>query len=256
MINILVPIVESPQEFLKFIQSKKSKNYKFFVGIKENLAKDFKISSKNVEIHVYKNNSNKEQIINSLQSCNLVEGKIMILRRVPTDYEFDALENSNKDIVTLKARRSRFSSAVKNFVAKIIKKIFAFNFFEDISAICYGQNMYQLLCVCQNLSIASRINKYVGVEIDEIETQTKSVKKQYNRFANAFNFILMNLLLLASIAGVVCLFVFAKMTMLYGILAVMGLVFITIVYLISLMNFLRTLAVGKIHFGRAEEILI
>lgn len=256
MINILIPIVESASEFEKFVNSKKSKNYKFFIGIKQSLAKDFAIKSKNVEVHVYTDNSNKEEIINSLHSCNLVYGKIMILRRVPTEYEFEALEKSDKDIVTLKAKRSKFSSAVKNFVGKIVRKIFAFNYFEDISAICYGQNMYQLLSVCQNLSIASRINKYVGVEIEEIETQSKSVRKQYNRFTTALKFAFMNLLLLASIAGFVCLFVFAKMTVLYGVLAVMGLVFVVLVYLMSLMNFLRTLAVGKIHFGRAEEILI
>lgn len=256
MINILVPIVESESEFAQFIQSKKSKNYKFFVGIKQSLSKDFVVNSKNVEVHIYADNSNKEEIINSLHSCKLSEGKIMILRRVPTENEFAALENSNKDIVTLKAKRSRFSTAIKNLIGNIVKKIFAFNYFEDISAICYGQNMYQLLSVCQNLSMASRINKYVGVEIEEIETESKSVKKQHNRFATALNFVLFSLLLLASVAGFVCLFVFAEMTVLYGVLAVMGLVFVVLIYLMALMNFLRALAVGKTHFGRAEEILI
>ena len=133
MINILIPIVESASEFEKFVNSKKGKNYKFFIGIKQSLAKDFAIKSKNVEVHVYTDNSNKEEIINSLHSCNLVDGKIMILRRVPTEYEFEALEKSDKDIVTLKAKRSKFSSAVKNFVGKIVRKIFGFEQASSLS---------------------------------------------------------------------------------------------------------------------------
>lgn len=256
MINILVPIVENPKEFAQFINSKKSKNFKFFVGIKQNLLKDFSVKNKNIELRVFTDTSNKEEIINSLHSCEMSKGKILILRRIPTESEFEKLSNSDKDIVTLKASHNKFVTAMKNFVKKIIKKIFAFNYFEDISAICYSENMFELLSVCQNLSMASRINKYVGVEFEEIETTNKPVKKQHNRFVTALKFSLMTLVFLASLAGMICLFMFVDLKVLYGILIVMAFVLVLFVYLMSVMSFMRTLAVGNIHFGRAEEIIV
>lgn len=254
MINILVSVVENPQEFARFIESKNAKGYKFFVGIKESLAKDFVVKNKNVEIHKYKDASKKEEIINALQSCKLSEGKIMILRRVPTEDEFSMLEKSEKDIVTLKARRGKFAEALKRFMAKIIRKMFAFTYFEDISAICYGKNMYRLLSVCQNLSMTSRINKYVGLEIDEIETTSQPVKKDFTKWKTVLLFTLVTVLLVGALAGAICLFIFIEPKVLNLILIVFALLVVGLIWFIAFINLLRTLAVGNLHYGRAEEV--
>ncbi len=254
MINILVSIVENPQEFAKFVETKNKKGYKFFVGIKESLAKDFVVKSKNVEIHKYKDSSKKEEIINALQSCKLSEGKIMILRRVPTEDEFLMLEKSEKDIVTLKARRGKFAEAWKRFMAKIIRKMFAFTYFEDISAICYGRNMFRLLSVCQNLSMTSRINKYVGLKIEEIETTSQPVKKDFTKWKTVLLFTLVTVLFVGALAGAICLFIFVEPKVLNVILIVFALLVVGLIWFIAFINLLRTLAVGNLHFGRAEEV--
>lgn len=256
MTNIIIPVVESPKAFAEFVETKKLTKYKIFVGIKQNLLNEFSVSNKNVEICVYPDTANKEQIINALHDCKLKRGKIMILRRVPTKDEFSMLESSKKDIVSLKAKHNKFVTACKNFVNKIIRKIFAFNFFEDISAICYGENMFQLLSVCQNLSMASRINKYIGVEIEEYETDSKSVKKDYNRTKTAILFSLATLLLLASFAGLVCYFVFAQIKALHVILIIFGLILVSVVWFMSLVNTIRVVAVGDLNYAKAEQIKI
>ncbi len=254
MINIIIPVVENAQDFANFIESKNDKEYKFFVGIKESLAGDFVVKTKNVEIHKYKDISKTEEIINSLHSCKLKEGKILILRRVPTEEEFNQLTKSEKDVVTLKARKSKFVVAWKNFMARIIRKMFSFNYFEDISAVCYGKNLFQLLSVCPNLSMASRINKFVGLDVEEIETDVPSVKKDYTRWRTILLFVLACVFTVGCIAGALCLFILVEPQVLNIVLAVFGLVLVGLVWFIAFINLLRTIAVGKLHYGRAEEV--
>lgn len=255
MINILIPIVENPDAFAEFVRSKNAKKYKIFVGITENLADKFKVKTKNVEIHKFKNKSNKEEIVNALHSCKLSEGKLMILRRVPTEEEFASLENSTKEIVVLKAKQNRFVSACKRLLQKVISKFFAFSYFEDISAICYTESMFRLLSVCPNLSMASRINKYIGITVQEVETSQKSVKKDYNRLKSSIIFVLATLFMLGSLAAAICLFVFVPPRALNIILTIFAFVVVLLVWFIMLVNFLRSVAVGDLRFGRAEEII-
>ncbi len=254
MINILIPVVENPKEFSQFVETKKGKDYKIFVGIKDELSAQFKPKNKNVEIIKFSNNSKKEEIINSLHSCKLSHGRVLILRRIPTEEEFASLEKSHSDIVSVREKKGKVATFFKRILAKIVRKVFAFNYFEDISAICYSENMFQLLSVCQNLSMASRINKYVGVDIEEIETISKSVRKDYCRWKTILLFSLATLLLLSGIAGAVCLFVFVPPRVLNIVLIVFGLALVLVIWSMALFNFLRTVAVGSLHYGRAEEV--
>ncbi len=254
MINILVPIVENVEKFQDFIKNVNGKNVKIFVGIRQNLADKFKSKSKNVEVHIYSNKSNKEEIINALHSCKMESGKILIVRRPLTNEEYLALTRSTKDIATLKANKSKFSNALKRFMSKIVMKFFAFSYFDDISAICYGESMFDLLSVCANLSMASRVNKYVGVEIEEIETAEKSVKRDYSRTKNLFNLLLGVLFFLGSLAGAICICIFTHLEVLIVVLIIAWLIIALIIMFVSIINFTRTVAVGKLHYGRAEEI--
>ncbi len=254
MINIIVPIVENVDKFEEFIKKVNSKDSKVFVGIKENLADKFGVKSKNVEVHVFSSKSGKEEIINSLHSCNLQRGKILIVRRPLNDEELLSLTKSTKDIVTLKSNRNKFSRAIKNFMSNVVMKFFGFSYFEDISAICYGETMFDLLSVCSNLSMASRINKYVGVEFEEVTTLEKPVGRDYSRPKNIFNLFLGVLFFLGSLAGGICICVFTPLEVLIVILVVAWLIIALVLMFISIINFTRTVAVGKLRYGRAEEI--
>ncbi|MGN1200809.1 MAG: hypothetical protein ACI4R8_00900 [Candidatus Caccovivens sp.] len=255
MINVVVPITEDVQNFQQFVNAHKAKNVKFYVGITETLAKSF--DSSNVELHIFKDGSKKEEMINSLHSCQFQKGRIMIARRPLTDEEFASLSTSSCEIATLKAKHNRFVAFFKKLSKKIVKKIFAFEYFEDISAICYNEQMFELISVCSNLSMASRVNKYVGVEVEEIVTETKPVKKDYNRALNFLWLLLGTLFFLGSVAGGVltCIFV-PKLHALIVILVIFWIFVALIVQGIAIVNFTRTLSVGNLKYGRAQEVAI
>ena len=254
MINVIVPIVSDVEKFSTFIKGNKKNGVKFFVGIKQSLAKKFVLKSKNVDVHIFSDKANREEIINALHSVKKEKGKILIARRPLSENEFVSLTTSQKEIAVLKKHHNKFVNGFKRIAMNIIKKVFAFSYFDDISAICYAESMFELLSVCQNLSMASRINKYVGVEIEEIETKEKQVKKEFNKIRCAMKFLLGCLIFLGSVAGVVCVCLFCETPALIIILIVAWLIVALTIWLISLVNLTRTVAVGDLQHGRAEEI--
>ncbi len=252
MINIIVPIVEDVSSFQTFLDKIATKDVKIFVGIKESLAKDFK-PNKATELHVFGDKSKKEEIINSLHSCKMTKGKILIARRPLKDEEYQKLTTSTKDIVTLRAKHNRFVGWLKKVSTLVIKRIFAFSFFEDISAICYSENMFDLLSVCANLSMASRINRYVGLDVEEIVTDEKPVKKEYSRPKNIIKFLLYCLFFGGSVAGGVLVCIFTPLYALTVIAVMFWIIVALMLWLVSLVNFTRAIAVGETRYGRAEE---
>lgn len=258
MINVIVPIVENVDNFLEFLQSVNRKDVKFFVGIKESLFEKFRNKNKlkNVEVHVFSNKSNIEEIVNALHSCKMKSGKILLARRPLSEQEFESLTNSNSDIVTLRAKHNKFVNFIKNLGMKIVRKFFAFSYFEDISAICYGENMFDLLSVCKNFSMASRVNKYVGVSIEEIETEKKQVRKEFNRPLAIFKFLFWSLILAGSIAGAILICIFVNQWAITIIAVMCWILLALMIWLAALVNFTRTLSVGNLRYGKAEEIAL
>lgn len=253
MINIIIPIIENPLEYEKFVD-RIAKSGIVFVGIRESLAKDFNPQSKNIKILKFADNSKREEIINALNSCKFKKGKILIARRPLTEKEYTQLTSSNADISVLKKKRNRFVSAFRKMIAKIILKIFNFSYFDDISGVCYAENMFELLSVCSNLSMVSRINRYIGLNIEEFETTNKTVKKECNRFKSISKFLLSTLFWLGSIASVVLINIFTPLIIVAILFEILWLVVATTLWVISILNFSRALAVGDVRFGRAEEI--
>ncbi len=253
MINVIVPVVEDAEKFSNFIQNTKKTGVKFFVGVHESLAKNFS-KSKDVELHIYGDKANKEEIINSLHTCKMKKGKVLILRRVLTEDEWTKLTSSSGDIATLKAKHNKFVTAIKNFGSMIVRKFFAFNFFEDISAICYGESMFELVSVCANLSMATRVNRYVGLDIQEFETESKQVKKQYSHWKTISIFLLWTLVLLGSIAGGTLVCIFTEVWSLTILLVIFWIIVAIMFWLVALINFMRAITVGDLRYGRAEEL--
>ena len=69
MINVIVPIVSDVEKFSTFIKGNKKNGVKFFVGIKQSLAKKFVLKSKNVDVHIFSDKANREEIINFNERC-------------------------------------------------------------------------------------------------------------------------------------------------------------------------------------------
>lgn len=255
MINIFIPIIENIEGFCEFVSKHKEKGERIYVGIRKSLKDKFVVENKNVEIHVFDDKSNKEEIINGLQKIERSRGKLLVIRRPLTDEEFVSLTTAESEITTLKAHHNKFVTWFKNLARKTIKKFFAFSFFEDISAICYSEFLHELVSACPNLSMATRINKYVGVDVAELETATPPVKKDYNRFKNASLLALGVFILGGSIAGAGCIFAFVKPLRAIYVVLVLAMLFVALtVFGILLVNYTRTVAVGNLEYKAGEEL--
>lgn len=254
MINVLVSATEDFEGFEKFIQENYVRGVKFFVGVTEDNKGKIKKTS-GVEIHTYKNGSNREEIINALHKIPLKKGKIIVVRRPLTKEEFSSLCESDADIVSFKKPKNKFVSFFKDWTRKIVRRIFSFKVFDDISAVCFGENMFEFMQVCPNLSTASRIDKFVGVECQEIETTNKSAKTLYSRFANILVLLGGILLFLGSLAGGILIFTFVKNIWIIFVLLILLWWFLAFVGLfVSLITFSRNIAVGKVRYNIAEEV--
>lgn len=257
MINIFIPIIENVEGFCEFIAKHKEKEAHIYVGIRKSLKEKFvsNNNNSNVEIHIFDDKAKKEEIINELQKIERQKGKLLVIRRPITDEEYTALTTSENEIATLRAHHNKFVTALKNFARKTIKKFFAFSFFEDISAICYSEFLHELISSCPNLSMATRINKYVGVDVGEIETQTTPVKKDYNKFKNAGLLSLAVFILGGSIAGAGCIFAFVSPIRAIFVVLVIAMLFVALtIFGILLVNYTRTITVGELEYKAAEPI--
>ena len=211
MINVVVPIIDKAGEYEEFLNRISDRNTKIFVGVRKNLLPLIDLSRvKNVEVSVYSDNAKKEEILNALSKNIVDSGKIAIVRRPLLIEEYQALVGTEYDIAYLKQNRNKIVSFFKKLNAKILRALFAFDYFDDISAICFNENMFELVCDSNNLSMASRINRYVGVTIEEIQTRQKAVKKETTAWKNNLKLLGWTLFMLASIASVTCLAIFTK----------------------------------------------
>ena len=193
-------------------------------------------------------------MINSLHSLKLKKGRIMVVRRPLTQDEFERLSTSEKDIAVLKRKRGKLVAKIKKMIEKIIKKFFSFTYFEDISAICYKENLFYLLSVCGNFSMATRVNRYVGIEIEEIETQEKQVRKIYSRTKNFLKLLVGTLFFLGCVAGIVCMCIFCPINPLFIVLFVIMAFLGGALFAVCILNFTRTIAVGKLRWGKAQSV--
>jgi len=255
MINIFIPIVDDVEDFCKFVAKHKEKDKRIYVGIRRSLKEKFVYDNDNIELHVFESKANKEEIINALQKIERKSGKLLVIRRPLTDEEYLALTTSESEITTLRAHHNKFVTWFKNFARKTIKKFFAFSFFEDISAICYSEFLHELVFACPNLSMATRINKYVGVDVSEIETQTTPVKKDYNKAKNAGLLTIGVGVLAGSIAGAGCIFAFVNPIKAIFVVLVIAMLFVAFtIFAIMLVNYTRTIAVGQLEYNAGKEL--
>ncbi len=253
MINVIVPIVEDVEGFSKFINRYSLTPIKFIVGVPVTLAKTLDIQNENAEIHYVEDGSKKEEIINLLNRFEREKGVFIVVRRPLTEEEFFSLCDSRTDVTTLKSHRSKFSEFFKNISNFLLRKIFGFNSFDDISAVAFSENMHEVVSSYESLSKATRINRYVICSCGEIETSEKSVKKEYSRPKNALLLTAGIGFLLLTIVGVSLIWSLVDgIKSVVNVLMICWIVVAFFVCLVSVMTFERVRKVGKLDYGYAS----
>ncbi len=255
MINILVPIVENVDGFKKFIEDNKTKNVKFYVGLPKNLKEKFG-DVEGVELHVYKEDSGREEILNALHAVEgKKRGRLVVVRRPLEQDEFFKLVSEQADVASFHKPRNKFVMFFKNLAKKILRSIFAITYFDDISAVGFSENMHELMTAVPNLSMATRINRYVGVDMQEIETNSKPARKIYDKFMNwAFLILAVVFLGVSIFDGVYIMLMFENIWALYIFLIIFWWIVAATILVLVIFKFVRTIAVGDLSYSKAEEL--
>ena len=254
MINVIVPIIDYFDKYVDMINEiAKKKNVMVYCGVLERY-KEHCSFPKNVVVKVYQNSSQKEEIINSLHSIEKESGKILVVRRPLTTEEFKEIVESKEDIAIVKRSRSKVAVWWRNLWKKIIKSVFSFFFFEDISVVAFNENLFNLITSLTNLSYITRIDRFVGLEQEDILTLEKPPKKEYDRFSNVCQLISALLFFALCIVGSVILCTSVNLTVLIVMISIFICIIGLFVACVGLLNFARSIAIGRLRQGRAEEV--
>ena len=254
MINVLVPITERVEEFKEFVEKHKhDAGVRFYVGINEKLVEKLG-QLDGVEVHVYEDEANREEIINGLHTIKLKKGKLMLVRRPLSEKEFYDLKNSEADIATLKSHHNKFSAFCRRVMRSLLRAVFAFTYFEDISAISYGENLFELMSNIPNLSMATRVNRYVGVDFEAFETNKKTAKRIYDGLMNGVWLALAIMFFVTSIFDGVLVFVINDHVLfVFGALIALWWIIALTILLAAILKFSRTIAIGDLNYETAKE---
>ncbi len=170
MINVIIPITSVEKGYAEMIgELAFYDELNVLVGIWES-CQDKIVFDSNVKTIVFKDGTNKEQMINSL-SMLVLAGKILILRRALGRKDLEKFLSSNESIVLgAKKKRNKVASFFVGIWHKFIKLIFGVGFFEgDTSAIMFDEDFSEVLLQAGNISYNSRVNRFRGVTEKTVE---------------------------------------------------------------------------------------
>lgn len=254
MKNIIIPVIN--EEMLKFVDEVKSvKDVKVIIGVRQDLFDKVKnIRKKNFTIKVYENTAKKEEIINSLKD-QIDEGKLLICRKAITAKEIEMFFNSEADITICAEKRNKFQNFFFKLWQFVMEFLFGFKFYDgDISVIAFNDNLFKVVSYIDNLSYSSRVNKWKGVQIKTIETESPKAKKEYNKIKANFMLYGWITLYLATIASAFVFFWFVRATFLTGLLFASAILIVQIALIIAIAIYNLNLRVGQRLFNKAKAV--
>lgn len=260
MINLLFPVTSLNDEVKDFfLDTRKRKDVKLFVGVTEKFKDEFKTNAKfpNVKIVVFKDNSKKEEIINGLADY-IDKGKMFIVRTPISQKEVDMFVASKTEI-TFCAPKKR--SSVANFFhklgQKIIKMLFGFTTYDgDVSAIMFGESTSEIIREGKNISYATRVNRWRGYSTSTVEIEGERVKLEYNKKNVGLMLGFWCGLLLLAISGTIVYFLFNEATFLSVFIAICCLFLSSTAVFIAVVITLLKMGAGERYFDKAKEIKI
>ena len=238
MVNVLIPINENYQEYSRLISEISFYNdINIIVGITEDLEKNV-IKDENVKYLVFKNGSNKEEILNAMSKFVLA-GKILILRKSISKKDFNKIIATNEKIVITKSKpTNKFVSFFKKIWHKIVKLFFGVAFYEgNTSVIMFDDDLSEVLLQTGNISYNSRVNRWRGIDETAVDIEDKkTVKFPVDKKQNiTFSITIACLIAFVALAStLICLFV--NLTFILGLfLACVDIICIFVALLLLLM---------------------
>ena len=247
MINVLVPVVDRPNEYLKSVMALNGNpDVRLLIGVTAKISNENDFNLKNAVVRIYEESAEKEQMINDFQE--LLDGDAVFIARKPfTRDDFNAFTSANATIVTCEtAKKGKLYELVRGIWQKLVKLIFGVKFFKgDPSLIYFSNGLSGVLTQVGNLSYSTRVDRWKGAPQEVAKSTYPNVKFGEN---NNYNLILLVCSLLTLAVGalvttLVC--VFAKMTVLAGILLFFLDAFCVCIFALLLMAYLFNDKVGR-----------
>ena len=175
MVNIIIPINKDVEKYRELLNDlSMSYDVKVFVGVTLSQAPMVENEYAEVEhfdICVFEDKTNKEEIINYFQD-HLEKGKIVILRRALQTKELNKMISLDRDVVTCKKERGKFAGFMFALWQKVLSLILSVRLYPgDTSAICFGEDIADVVRATGNLSYSSRANRWKGLRQSVVTCQ-------------------------------------------------------------------------------------
>lgn len=260
MINIVVPITDKNKDKFESLLSRLDgqEDIEVFVGLEQKnseIARLFE-ESDNIYLSQFEDGTKIEPMINSMQK--FIKGGARIVLRKPISLdELNKFITCKHDLATCTITRSKFKTFIFNFWQAILRLCLGVKEYEgDTSVVYLSEDISAVVSESENLSFATRANRWRGVEQTTIEVKDKPVEKEINKKTITKYSIIAGLSLLLGIIVTTVLCLTIDISVLVGLLIVcLDLICLAITVLTTIITIFNA-RVGLKKVQEAKEIYV
>lgn len=256
MINLIIPINKNVESYTQGITKiALNSDAQIYIGITEDLASKLDLNMPNVDITIFEKGSKKEEILLSMQSL-LTHQKTIIARRPISLEEFLELKNSKAQITYCSQGKSnKIKSYLNKLWQSLTRLLFGIKTFGgDTSLIAFDKDVVDILAEAENFSFATRVDRWKGFSQNTIEAKAAPVRFERNKKNTAM--LLLCAILPFAIAAILttCLALFAKLSIITGLLLACLDILCLSTTILSLFVLLLNSKIGQKNFKKAQIV--
>lgn len=257
MINVVVPIVHNAKSYKKVLSSLVNvDNINVLIGVVSSQMSVLQtLEGDNIYYVEFKDGSNREAIINSLQKY-IGDGALLIMRKPILPNELSEFLNTDKDVVVCKRNMSTVKNLFFQLWQKILRLCLGVRLYEgDTSVIYLGEDIATVISGTRNLSYSTRVDRWRGLVHGSVIVQGEPVKTDKDIKLNIKYALIALLAIIIGVVVTVVVSLYARVNIIVGLLLCCLDVICLATALILLVMIIFNNTVGKKNFGYAEEIL-
>lgn len=257
MINVVVPIVHNAKSYKKVLSSLVNvDNVNVLIGVVSSQMSVLQtLEGDNIYYVEFKDGSNREAIINSLQKY-IGDGALLIMRKPILPNELSEFLNTDKDVVVCKRNMSTVKNLFFQLWQKILRLCLGVRLYEgDTSVIYLGEDIATVISGTRNLSYSTRVDRWRGLVHGSVIVQGEPVKTDKDIKLNIKYALIALLAIIIGVVVTVVVSLYARVNIIVGLLLCCLDVICLATALILLVMVIFNNTVGKKNFGYAEEIL-
>ena len=254
MINVLIPITVNNKKYKEILlELAENENINLLVGVSNQIRNEFGYLNQEL-IHIYDDSFDKESILNALFT-KVKDGSVVVMRQPITIKEFDKMVNTDEHIATCRKERNTFMSYVMKVWQKILKMFLGVNLYSGDTAVVYfSEVLLPVLFESKNLSYASRVDRWIGVEKTTVNVNCQKEKYSVDKKAIVRYSIFADVSLLVACLLTTLLCVFVDINVILGLLLFCVDAICLSIILISIILIIFNCQIGKKNVDNAIEI--